>query len=198
MSITRLETSGKNPRNFCRYANSRRKDSQDIPPLKRRDDSGLAESESDLAEEFNRKFTDVFTQSRVNEAPVLDRSAPRMNDIAVSAEVVIKLLKGLNPSKAMGLDELNPRIVKELAAELGQVFAHLFQQSFDTGEIPGSLANICPLFHKGDRALTSNYRPVSLTCILCKLLEHIVYSSIMDHLEKHSLSSTCIQEKTEL
>ena len=51
--------------------------------------------------------------------------------------------------------------------ELGPVFAHLFQQSIDTGEIPKewSLANICPLFKKGDRSLARNYRPVSLTCI---------------------------------
>ena len=126
---------------------------------------------------------------RFNEAPLLDRSAPRMNDISVSTDGVTKLLKGLIPSKAMGPDESHPRILKELAAEHGPVFTHLFQQSLDTGEIPEewSLANICPLFKKGDRALASNYRPVSLTCILCKLLEHIVYSNIMDHLEKQSL-----------
>ena len=149
------------------------------------------------------EFTDVFTQSRFNEAPLLDRSAPRMNDISVSTDGVTKLLKGLNPSKAMGPDELHPRILKELAAELGPVFTHLFQQSLDTGEIPEewSLANICPLFKKGDRALASNYRPVSLTCILCKLLEHIVYSNIMDHLEKHSLLSDrqhAFRKKTQL
>ena len=65
----------------------------------------------------------------------------------------------MNPSKAMGPDELHPRILKELAAELGPVFTHLFQQSLDTSEIPEewSLANICPLFKKGDRALASNY-----------------------------------------
>ena len=59
--------------------------------------------------------------------------------------------------------------------ELGPVFAHFFQQLIDTGEIPSewSLANICPLFKKGDRSLACNYRPVSLTCIPCKLLEHI-------------------------
>ena len=116
---------------------------------------------------------------------------------------ITKLLKGLNPSKAMDLDKLHPRILKELAVELGPVFAHLFQQSLDYSEIPEewSLANICPLFKKVDRALASNYRPVSLTCILCKLLEHIVYSNIMDHLEKHNLMSDrqlCIQEKTKL
>ena len=71
------------------------------------------------------------------------------------------------------------------------LFAHLFQQSIDTGEIPKEwyLANICPLFKKGDRSLTCNYRPVSLTCIPCKLLEHSVCSNIMAHLDEHELLS---------
>ena len=59
-----------------------------------------------------------------------------MNDIVVSAVGVTKLLKGLNPSKALGSDERHARVLKELASELGPVFAHLFQQSIDTGEIP--------------------------------------------------------------
>ena len=82
-----------------------------------------------------------------------------MNDIAVSKDGVIKLLKGLNPSKALGPDELHPRVLKELATELGPVFAHLFQQSIDTGEIPKewSLANICPLFKKSDRSLAPGF-----------------------------------------
>ena len=43
---------------------------------------------------------------------------------------------GLNPSKALGPDELHPRVLKELATELGPIFAHLFQQSIDSGEVP--------------------------------------------------------------
>ena len=69
------------------------------------------------------------------QVPLLDRSAPFINDIVVSKDGVIKLLKGLNPSKALGTDELHPRVLKEIATELGPVFAHLFQQSIDTGEI---------------------------------------------------------------
>ena len=50
-----------------------------------------------------------------------------MDNIVVLSEGVIKLLKGLDPSKALGPDELHPRVLKELANELGLVFLHLFQ-----------------------------------------------------------------------
>ena len=71
------------------------------------------------------------------------------------------------------------------------IWAHLFQQSIDTGEIikEWSLANTCPLFKKSDRSLACNYRPVSLTCVPCKLLEHIVCSNIMPHLDEYKLLS---------
>ena len=99
--------------------------------------------------------------------------------------------KVINPSNALGPDELHPRVLKELATELGSVFAHLFQKSLNMGEIPKewSLANICPLYKKGDRTLACNYRPVSLTCVPCKLLEHIMYSNIMAHLDEYKLLS---------
>ena len=141
-----------NPRDFYRYINSQKKDTQGIPPLKKRNGSGIAQSEFEKAEEFNGQFSDVFTKSEYKQVPLMDRSAPFMHDIVVTKEGVTKLLKGLNPSKALGPDELHPRVLKELAVELGPVFAHLFQQSIDTGEIPKewSLANICPLFKKGE------------------------------------------------
>ena len=180
-----------NPRDFHRYINSQKKDTQGIPPLKRKNGKGVAQSDLEKAEEFNGQFTDVFSKNEHTQVPLLDRSAPFMNGIAFSKDGVIKLLKGLNTSKALGPDELHPRVLKELATELGPVFAHLFQQSIDTGEIPKewSLANICPLFKKSDRSLACNYRPVSLTCVPCKLLEHIVCSHIMAHLNEYKLLS---------
>ena len=125
-----------NPRDFYRYINSQKKDTQGIPPLNRKNGKGVAQSDLEKAEEFNSQFTDVFSKNEHTQVPLLNRSAPFMNDIAVSKDGVIKLLKGLNPSKALGPDELHPRVLKELATELGPVFAHLFQQSIDTGEIP--------------------------------------------------------------
>ena len=114
-----------------------------------------------------------------------------MSEIYVSNEDGIKVMKGLNPSKALGLDELHPRVLKEHGVELGPVFADLFQQSLDTVEIPKewSLANICPLYRKDTRVLPSNYCPVSLACIPWKMFEHIVCTNIMAHLDEHKLLS---------
>ena len=101
----------------------------------------------------------MFNKNKCTKVPLLDRSAPFMDGIVVSKDEVTKLLKGLNPSKALGPDEIHPRVLKELATELGTVFARLFQQSIDTGEIPKerSLANICPLFKK----MTSQLRAIT-------------------------------------
>ena len=114
--------------------------------MKKRQGSGLAQSDFEKASEFNDQFTDVFTKSEHSQVPLLDRTAPFMEDIVVTKEGVTKLLKGLNPSKALSPDELNPRVLKELATELGPVFAHLFQQSVDKGEIPrnGLLQTFAP------------------------------------------------------
>ena len=157
--------------------------------MKRGQGGGLAKSDFEKASEFNGQFTDVFTKSEHSQCPLLDRSAPFMEDIVVTKEGVTKLLKGLNPSKALGPGELHLRVLKELATELGPIFAHLFQQSIDKGEIPKewSFPKICPLFKQGDRSLACNYRPVSLTCVPCKLLERIVCSNIMAHLDEHKL-----------
>ena len=187
-----------NPRDFYRNINSQKKDTQGIPPLKKRQGSGLAQSDFEKASEFNGQFTDVFTKSEHNQVPLLDRSAPFMENIVVTKEGVTKLLKGLNPSKALGPDELHPRVLKELATELGTVFAHLFQQSIDKGESPrnGLLQTFALCSKRGIYPLL-NYRPVFLTCVPCKLLEHIVCSNIMAHLDEQRLLSdktACIRE----
>ena len=111
-----------NPKDFYRYINSQKKDAQGIPPLKKRNGVGVAQSESEKAAEFNGQFTDVFTKSEYSQV----RPAPFMEDIVVTKEGVTKLLKGLNPSKALGPDELHPRVLKELATELGPIFVHHF------------------------------------------------------------------------
>ena len=97
--------------------------------------------------------------------------------------------KDLPVNKAAGPDDITPRLLKESAKEIAPVLASIFQQSLDEGTLPNDwlVANITPLFKKGNKSVPGNYRPVSLTSISCKLLEHIIHSHVSRHLEHFNI-----------
>ena len=105
---------------------------------------------------------------------------------------MLKLLEGINENKATGPDEIPGKLLKICAYELHETFTILFQTSLNSGMIPDEwkTANIFPLFKKGDKNNVENYHPISLTCIACKLLEHIVHSTTMDFLDSNNILST--------
>ena len=78
-----------NTRNFYRYINSQKKDRQSIPPLKKGDGSGVAESDPERAEELIGQFNDAFNKTEYKEVPLTERLAPFMDNIVVSSEGVI-------------------------------------------------------------------------------------------------------------
>ena len=82
-------------------------------------------------------------------------------------------------------------LLNESPAEVPVPASCNYECSIDCGEVPKewTLANISSLFKKVDRSLACNYRPVSLTCVACKLFEHIVCSNIMAHLDEHKFLS---------
>ena len=75
------------------------------------------------------------------------------------------------------------------AEELTPTFTLFFQASLKQGIIPTdwTTANVVPIFKKGDRQQPNNYRPISLTSITCQMLEHIITSNIMQHLDTHHI-----------
>ena len=107
---------------------------------------------------------------------------PKMPDISIAAEGIDKLLVDLNPHKAAGPDKFIPIVLQTLHNELAPILQLIFQRSLDTGKLPEiwKEANVSPIFKRG-KSDPSNYRPISLTCVLCKVLEHIVASSVAKH-----------------
>ena len=79
--------------------------------------------------------------------------------------------------------------MKLFADDLADILSVLFQASLDQGILPTDwkVANIVPLYKKGNKSLPENYRPISLTSLTCKILEHVVFSSVMSHLEKYNV-----------
>ena len=116
---------------------------------------------------------------------------PPISQLQISVEGVAKQLSDLNPNKATGPDGLHPRLLKSVSTQIAPVLQSIFTQSLTTGDVPEDWrsANISPIFKKGDKSLPSNYRPVSLTSVCSKVLEHIIHSHMMKHLDKYNILS---------
>jgi len=107
-----------------------------------------------------------------------------MRELIITPAMVEKKLKGLNVNKSPGPDEKHPKVLKELATELSQPLSIIYNKSIQESKLTKDwkLALISVLFKKGDKSLASNYRPVSLTSILCKVLESILREHFIEHM----------------
>ena len=103
------------------------------------------------------------------------------------------MLTKLNIHKATGPDGLSARVLKECSSEIAPVLAYIFNESLAQGAVPDDwrLANVTPVFKKGEKYDAANYRSLSLTCICCKTLEHILVSNINKHLAFESILADC-------
>ena len=112
-----------------------------------------------------------------------------MPTISLNVEGIYRLLNDLDVNKAPGSDKIPNRILKYCATEIAQILQVIFNQSLTSGNLPDDwlTANITPIFKKGNRSSPLNYRPILLTVVCCKVLEHIIYHHIMDHLSQHQI-----------
>ena len=106
-----------------------------------------------------------------------------MLEIIISSKGILKLLSNLKTDKAAGPDDIKPLVLKELRNEITPLVKANFEKALASGQLPKDCtqARVTPLFKKGDKCDPANYRPISLTCILCKVMEHIVASNVAQH-----------------
>ena len=182
-----------NNKRFWTFIKHKKSDGNNIPPLK---SGGLLHQESvDKANILNRQFQEAFsekvdiTAEEFSKRCTMKGNYKPIEDLDITANGVLKLLKGLNTSKAPGPDNITPRVLKELASEIAPILTVIFNHSYQTGEVPlvWKSANICPIYKKGKKFEAVNYRPVSLTCISCKIMEHIITSHIMNHADRNRI-----------
>ena len=177
---------------FWKYISSLKKDNTGIAPLK--ENGKLHQEPEEKANILNRQYQSVFTDEDKSHIPEPSGTTYQsMPDIDITVEGVCKLLRNLNPRKASGPDQVPARLLKEMADELAPILTVIFKKCLTYGETPHIWlsANVTAIFKKGDRFKASNYRPVSLTCLICKVLEHIVVSNVMKHLDNHQILTDC-------
>ena len=66
---------------------------------------------------------------------------------------------------------------------------YIYKKSLESSVVPSDWkkANVTAVFKKGDKLMPSNYRPISLTSQVCKVLESIVRDCIIEHVKKQRL-----------
>ena len=165
-------------KSFFSYARSKLRTKEQIGPL--RDTNGnLIEEPKLMAILLNEFFSSVFTTEDLTNIPSLECQVELMADITIGAAEVQRKLQDLRTDKAPGADLVHPRLLKELAVQVAYPLAIIFQQSIDQSRVPQQLrtANVIPIFKKGSKRDAANYRPISLTSHIGKLLESLGHST---------------------
>jgi len=180
-------------KSFFAYARSKTKSRVQVGPL--RDGSGQEVNEAGaMAEVFNEQFSSVFTAEDTANIPLPQDifrggESDRLKDITISVDAVKVRLNKLREDKSPGVDDMSPRLLRMISEEIAYPTTVLFNQSMNEGDVPldWKLANVTPIFKKGSRNQPENYRPVSLTSQLSKVMESVIRDVITEHLDRHKL-----------
>ena len=180
-----------NPKLFFQYVNSKIKPKENISNLLKEDGS-LTEGDLEKSEILNNFFASVFTKENTTDMPLfICENEVITSEVSISMKDMEKALLSLKTCKSPGPDEIHPRILKELAHELSLPLKILFDKTVSSGHLPHKWkeAEVRPIYKKGSKTDPGNYRPVSLTSVVCKVFEGFVRNKIYDHLVDNNLLS---------
>ena len=146
--------------------------------------SDAASKANILAEHLSSIYTHEQPGPLPNKVPSPYSSMP---DITISATGIEHILSNLKPAP----QSCRPRYHPPTVLQISPILEIIFNKSLQTGQVPNDWkeANVAPIFKKGDKHNPSNYRPISLTCIISKCMEHniILVSNIMQHLDSNKI-----------
>ena len=181
---------GLNRRGFFKYVTSKLTVRPKTSAL-RNENGEMIHDDKEMCNLSNRYFHSLFNQpTQEEDSPDMDYLCnENIGDMNVSPEIVKERLEALNRFKESGPDNIHPHVLKETSVCVP--LSMIFKESLEVGETPEDWrsANVTPIFKKGDRNDPANYRPVSLTSQVCKVLESIVREKMFEHLKSNNLLS---------
>ena len=178
-----------------------------IPNKKLQSNKNQFENMSEKVEEFNQYFANVGRETylktrgpyenRENNINIANNERIR-NDIRtkfrpqpVSVETVVSIVKNLRETKAIGIDGIGLRFIKDSLPVMAFYYTIIVNTSIATGKYPELWKHplINPIHKSGEIEMVGNYRPIALLPILSKVLEKVVSTQLMEHLESNNLLS---------
>ena len=171
------------PKLFYRFINGKLKKSDCVTKLK--DGGKIFEEDKELAEILNKNFQKVFTQE-TSFNPDQQLKQGKLKCMKVDKEELMTIMRKLDGRKAMGPDAVSGQVLKECSKELLEPLYNIINCSVNSGKVPKEWkrADIVPIYKSGDKQEPLNYRPVSLTSVVCKICEIIIKKRWSQHLER--------------
>ena len=177
-----------NPKVLHSYIRKKKVGRPSVCPL-RLDSGQLSNDPVILSECFAEAFSAVYNRvSPTNPAPHQSYEG-RISDVVITVDTIKSALANLDGNSAMGPDGLHPYFLKSCSSELAHPLSIIFNRSLREGVVPEQWkqSTVIPTFKKGTRYNPLNYRPVSLTSVCCKTLEHIIAQHLTAFLEESCL-----------
>lgn len=183
----------KNPKKFFSFYKYNKNNADRVGPLLA--NGTLTCDDQEAANCLNDYFSSVFTQEKldsfninqINDVPPITTAV--IENILVNKETVKAIIDKIRPNKAAGPDDIFATILREGSESFSEALSIMFTRSLCYSEIPEDwkAANVIPIFKKGSKKDVENYRPISLTSLVGKVLEKVVKDSIQSHLDEHKL-----------
>ena len=173
-----------NPKSFYSFINSSRRSRSTVGPLNKEGERVVEPKKQ--ADYFNEYFSSVFTRND-DESPKKEQTGmTEISDIDINEKIVEEAIGHLREYSAPGPDKVANKLIIELKNELAYPLAVLFRKSINESRMPDDwrLSNVTPVYKKGSKSDPGNYRPVSLTSNVCKLMERVINKPLGDYLNK--------------
>ena len=152
----------------------------------------LVTDSKEQANILNRWYCSVFAREDTSHEPdALDvyEGNDIMEEVVITRDKVRKNLLNFKPKSAPGPDKISQAVLNSIADVLYVPLTSIFNKCQAEGVVHGDwkLVNVTPIFKKGSKSAPGKYRPVSLTCIIFKVIESLIKDAIVEHLARNSL-----------
>ncbi|MFI5406894.1 MAG: RNA-directed DNA polymerase, partial [Nitrososphaerales archaeon] len=177
-----------NPKKFWKHIRSKTKTRSLVGDLKVIQPNGsvsVVSEDIDKCKAFSEYLSNIYTSEPPGDFETLELRFPllSMPELIIDESDIKNRLAKLKTDKSPGSDSIHPRVLCELSEQICGALKYMFELSVNTGVLPSDWKNsiVSVLHKKGSKADLSNYRPISLTSIICKLLESIIRDHIMNY-----------------
>jgi hypothetical protein len=173
---------------FYGYIKSQTSVSSPISCIQRADGS-LAMSDHERAGIFLEYFSSVFVIDNNHLPEFNPDTSERLEQFSCSVRDIVKIITKLKNNSSPGPDGISAVFLKKILAHIASPLCEVFSHSLAEGTLPDDwkTAHIVPIYKKGDPQQASNYRPVSLTSVIGKILEKIVRTQLLDFMLRNDV-----------